>query len=167
MHISIATRWQAEAPSNARFQSEVNPRARPQPQGTSEMNCDLTTRREIASIALMTAVVVTKLCVCAAFPNLSGSTKSSWGFSSSWESTNPGKGGPVCINRKSARVRGERKRTGWRQIWNPSLALASAQVSTRLLRVRFESRLVYGCQDCKRHVGFAVFRRCRQKRFDR
>jgi hypothetical protein len=62
------------------------------------MNWYLLTRRDIAAILLVIALLGGMLIVHVVFPNL-GSPYSNQGFGPGWECTNPGMGDSVCIKK--------------------------------------------------------------------
>jgi hypothetical protein len=67
------------------------------------MNWYLLTRRDIAAILLVIALLAVMLFVYVVFPNLNWSLNSNQGFGPGWECTNPGMGDSVCVKKPAAR----------------------------------------------------------------
>ncbi len=63
------------------------------------MNWPYLTRQDIAGILLLIVVLAGVFFAWVILPNAGLMTK--WGFGPEWECSNPGKGGPVCVQRRA------------------------------------------------------------------
>jgi hypothetical protein len=68
-----------------------------------EMNWYLLTRRDIAAILLVSALLAGMFFLYVVFPNLNWSSISNQGFGPGWECSNPGMGDSVCIKKPPAK----------------------------------------------------------------